>query len=98
LMVALSLLPVGLLQAHASVETGLWYARSSEFLQQPLIEALRWLRIVGDTIFMSGVAAFAWFVLGLWTGGSVVAPLASPAPSAATPRIGLEREDQPVMV
>ena len=49
LMVGLSLLPIGLMQAYASVETGLWYARSAEFLQQPLIENLRWLRIVGDT-------------------------------------------------
>ncbi len=70
LMVLLSLLPIGLAQAWASVEYGLWYARSSEFLQLPWVETLRWLRIVGDTIFMIGTAALAYFMLGLWTGWS----------------------------
>ena len=70
LMVLLSLLPVGLLQTWASVEHGLWFARSSEFLQTPLIERLRWLRIVGDTVFLSGVASLVWFTLGLWRGWS----------------------------
>ncbi len=77
LMVALSLLPIGILQTVASVESGLWFARSAEFLQQPLLENLRWLRIVGDTVFLSGVAAFAWFVVGLWRGHSYVAESAS---------------------
>lgn len=63
LMVGLSLLPVGLLQASASVDQGLWFARSSEFLQQPHIEVLRWLRIVGDSLFLFGVAALTWFVV-----------------------------------
>ena len=68
LMVLLSLLPIGLLQAYASIETGLWYARSADFLQQPLIENLRWLRIIGDTVFLVGVGCFAWFMGGLWFG------------------------------
>ena len=58
LMVLLSLLPVGLLQTQASVETGTWYARSSEFLQTPTMNTLRWLRVVGDTIFAAGSIAF----------------------------------------
>lgn len=70
LMVGLSLLPIGILQAHASIETGLWYARSADFLQQPLIEGLRWMRLVGDTVFLGGVAAFTWFMAGLWFGWS----------------------------
>jgi nitric oxide reductase subunit B len=70
LMVGLSLLPIGLMQAHASIATGLWYARSAEFLQQPIIETLRWARLIGDTIFLAGVAAFAWFMAGLWLGWS----------------------------
>jgi nitric oxide reductase subunit B len=70
LMIALSLLPVGLAQTVASVEHGLWYARSAEFLQQPWVQTLRWLRIVGDTTFLVGVAFFAWFMTGLWTGWS----------------------------
>jgi nitric oxide reductase subunit B len=70
LMVCLSLLPIGLMQAYASVDVGLWYARSADFLQQPTIEALRWARIIGDTVFLAGVAAFAWFMAGLWFGWS----------------------------
>jgi len=70
LMVVLSLLPIGLAQAWASIEQGLWYARSAEFLQLPILETLRWLRIVGDSIFLVGVAAFAWFMAGLWLGWS----------------------------
>jgi len=70
LMVGLSLLPIGLLQAYASIDTGLWYARSADFLQQPLIQQLRWLRLVGDSVFLFGVAAFAWFMTGLWFGWS----------------------------
>ena len=70
LMVLLSLLPIGLAQTVASVERGLWFARSAEFLQNPTIVTLRWLRLVGDTIFLTGVAALAWFMLGLVTGHS----------------------------
>jgi nitric oxide reductase subunit B len=72
LMVGLSLLPIGLLQAHASATEGLWYARSADFLQLPLLESLRWMRVAGDVVFLSGVAALAWFVIGLWTGHSYV--------------------------
>ncbi|MFT7620092.1 MAG: nitric oxide reductase subunit B [Planctomycetota bacterium] len=70
LMVLLSLLPIGLMQTWASIEYGMWYARSAEFMQQPHIETLRWMRVIGDTVFMSGVGAFAWFVVGLKTGRS----------------------------
>src|SRR5690606_36419411 len=48
-MVFLSVLPVGLLQTLASVEHGMWYARSAEFMQTYLMDLLRWLRVVGDT-------------------------------------------------
>jgi nitric oxide reductase subunit B len=80
LMVVLSLLPIGLAQTWASVERGLWYARSADFLQLPLIERLRWLRMVGDCVFLSGVAALVWFTVGLRTGWSYVRQ-ASPVPS-----------------
>ncbi len=70
LMVVVSLLPVGLLQTWASVEHGMWYARSAEFLQQPLLQNLRWLRVLGDTIFAFGAVGIGWFVLGLKTGWS----------------------------
>jgi nitric oxide reductase subunit B len=70
-MVLLSVLPVGLLQTFASVEHGLWYARSAEFLHTPLMNTLRWMRVPGDTIFALGVCALGWFVFGLKTGWSV---------------------------
>jgi nitric oxide reductase subunit B len=87
LMVGLSLLPIGLLQTYASMETGLWYARSADFLQQPLLEGLRWLRIVGDTVFLAGVGAFTWFMAGLWFGWSYEPQsvrLAAPAAGVAS--------------
>jgi nitric oxide reductase subunit B len=71
LMVLLSLLPVGLLQTWASVEHGMWYARSAEFLQTDTMETLRWMRVIGDSIFAVGVLALGWFVLGLKTGWSL---------------------------
>ena len=78
LMVVLSLLPIGILQTVASVDHGLWYARSAEFLQQPWIEFLRWMRLVGDTVFLVGVGSLTWFMLGLWTGWSYE-PAGSPS-------------------
>jgi nitric oxide reductase subunit B len=71
LMVLLSLLPVGLLQAWASVEHGMWYARSAEFMQTPLMNNLRWMRLFGDTIFAVGSVALGIFVLGLKLGWSL---------------------------
>ena len=70
LMVMLSLLPVGLAQTWASVEHGMWYARSAEFLQTPWLEVARWLRSIGDTIFAAGILALGWFVIGLSGGWS----------------------------
>jgi len=71
LMVLLSLLPVGLMQAWASVEHGMWYARSAEFLQTDLMNLLRWLRTIGDTVFALGIVALCYFVAGLYFGWSV---------------------------
>lgn len=65
LMLILSLLPIGVLQAIASVNEGMWYARSAEFMQQPLMDTLKWLRLIGDTIFALGLFAFVWFIFGL---------------------------------
>jgi nitric oxide reductase subunit B len=69
-MCVLSLLPVGLLQTWASVDVGYWYARSSELMQSPTMQTLRWLRIPGDTIFFLGAVALVIFVAGLKTGHS----------------------------
>ena len=72
LMAIISLLPVGVIQTVASIKHGMWYARSAEFLQQPALQKLRWLRIIGDSIFAVGALALALFVIGLKTGWSVV--------------------------
>ncbi|MBY0279531.1 nitric-oxide reductase large subunit [Candidatus Binatia bacterium] len=87
LMILLSLLPVGLAQTYASVETGLWYARSADFLQLPWIVTLRWLRIVGDTVFIVGTASFAWFMLGLWLGWSYAPVASEEAEAVVTPGV-----------
>jgi nitric oxide reductase subunit B len=71
LMALLSLLPMGVLQTWARVEHGLWYARSAEFLQTDTMTTLRWLRVIGDTIFAFGTLALGWFVLGLKFGWSL---------------------------
>jgi nitric oxide reductase subunit B len=40
-------------------------------MQTGTMDVLRWLRIVGDTIFAVGILALGWFVVGLKTGWSV---------------------------
>lgn len=65
LMLLLSLLPVGLLQTQAAVGVGYWYARSPEFLHGPVMNTLRWMRVVGDSIFALGAVVFVWFAAGL---------------------------------
>src|SRR5262249_13192980 len=70
-MIVLSLLPIGLLQTVASVSSGYWYARSSEFLGQGLMQTLRWLRVPGDTLFAIGAIGFVLFVFGLGLGYSL---------------------------
>ncbi len=88
LMVALSLLPIGILQAGAAIEQGTWWARSAEFLQTPLMDTLRWLRVPGDVLFALGAGLVAWFIVGLKTGWSLErteapAPVERPEPLGA---------------
>lgn len=70
MMCVLSLLPVGLMQTWASVEHGYWYARSPEFMQTPVLQTFRWMRVPGDTVFFLGAVALVLFVAGLKTGHS----------------------------
>ena len=66
LMIFTSLLPIGFIQFHASVSQGLWYARSADFMQQPLLQTLRWVRTFGDVVFIVGALFMALqVVLGL---------------------------------
>ncbi len=90
LMVTISLLPVGLMQTWAAVDRGTWYARSAEFLQTPTMDTLRWLRVIGDTIFAVGVLAMGWFKLGLLTGHSFVRE----GPDVPAGQVSAEREPQ----
>jgi nitric oxide reductase subunit B len=81
LMALLTLLPMGLLQLNAALENGYWYARSAEFMGQPLIEMLVWLRVPGDVIFSAGAVMLAVFVARLWIGTQHIAAT-SPAITA----------------
>jgi nitric oxide reductase subunit B len=67
-MALLSLAPYGLIQVHAAVEHGFWYARSAEFTQQPLMQTIVWLRMPGDLIFSVGVGLLALFIFKLFVG------------------------------
>jgi nitric oxide reductase subunit B len=81
-MALLSLAPVGLLQVHAAVTHGFWYARSAEFLQQPLMQTLVWLRMPGDIIFSIGVGLLALFVWKLFVGKKAQDTVAVGTPAA----------------
>lgn len=63
IMIAISLLPIGLFQFYASVTEGMWYARSEGFLQQDFLQTLRWLRTIGDLVFIVGGLAVFWQVV-----------------------------------
>ena len=65
LMAVLSLLPIGIWQAIESIDHGMWYARSSELMQQPTMITLKWMRAIGDSIFGIGIITTAWFVFDL---------------------------------
>ena len=77
LMLFTSLLPVGFIQFIASASEGLWYARSEAFMQQPLLETLRWIRTVGDVVFIVGALAVTWQVVSALLGRTQPQPIAS---------------------
>lgn len=66
MMALFTLLPLGTLQLLAAINEGYWYARSEQFMQQPIVDLLVWMRVPGDTVFSIGALAFAWFVVSLW--------------------------------
>jgi nitric oxide reductase subunit B len=64
LMVLLDLFPAGILQFEAVVDHGLWYARSSKFIDSRAFQNLTWLRIIGGTIFtLGGVFPLVYIVI-----------------------------------
>jgi nitric oxide reductase subunit B len=80
LEIGLSLLPVGLMQTYQSVSVGYWSARSSEFMQTDLMQTLRWLRMIGDTVFALGAISFVYFALNLmWQRPGKRVPITVPA-------------------
>jgi nitric oxide reductase subunit B len=87
-MALMSLLPYGLMQVHASVSQGFWYARSAELLQQPLMQTLVWLRMPGDLVFSVGVLLLAVFVAKLWLGGRRPQEVELPASTRAVESSG----------
>ena len=66
MMALFTLLPLGTLQLIAAIDQGYWYARSAEFMQQPIVELLVWMRVPGDTIFAIGSLLLTWFIASLW--------------------------------
>ncbi|WP_405234439.1 nitric-oxide reductase large subunit [Lentisalinibacter salinarum] len=65
-MSLMTLLPLGVMQLVAAIDNGYWYARSADFMQQPVVDMLVWMRVPGDIIFSIGGIALAWFVARLW--------------------------------
>lgn len=70
-MVTVSMLPMGILQAIASIQHGYWYARSAEFMHTDTMQTLRWLRVPGDILLAAGESLLVIFVIGLKTGWSL---------------------------
>jgi nitric oxide reductase subunit B len=84
MMVLMTLLPMGLLQLNAALNHGYWYARSAEFMGQPLIHTLVWLRVPGDIVFSAAALALAWVVFKMWVAHEAYsAPLARKPGKAA---------------
>ena len=52
LMVLLNLFPGGIVQLRDVLENGYWHARSLDFIGQPLMRTLEWLRLPGDIVFI----------------------------------------------
>ncbi|MBK5209262.1 MAG: nitric-oxide reductase large subunit [Flavobacteriaceae bacterium] len=62
-MIIFSLLPIGIIQAYASITKGYSFARDSDLLYSPIVQTLKWLRMIGDTIFSLGIFYFCWFTI-----------------------------------
>ena len=58
-MIVISLLPQGIIQAYGSISQGLWYARSEAFVQQDILDTLRWIRTAADLVFIGGAVCVA---------------------------------------
>jgi len=63
MMVFLSILPQGLIQAYISFADGYWHARAAELLHSPWMETLVWIRVPADIVFALGAALLCIFTL-----------------------------------
>ena len=63
LMVFVSLLPQGLMQAYVAFRDGYWFARTAEFLHSTAMETLVWLRVPGDIVFAIGSGLLFVFIV-----------------------------------
>jgi len=64
LMVFLDLFPAGILQFKTVTDKGLWYARSSSFVDGSAFQTLTWLRMIGGSVFtLGGVVPLTWFIV-----------------------------------
>ena len=73
LMVTVSVLPIGILQAHESITNAYWSARSADFLQQDFMQVIRWMRMPGDLLLGTGELLLVLFIFGLHFGWSLKA-------------------------
>jgi len=70
LMVAVNLFPGGVLQLRDVLQNGYWHARSPEFLTQPFMKLIEWLRMPADLMFIFlGVVPLV--VAGIMTYGMI---------------------------
>ena len=69
-MVTISVLPIGILQAHESITKAYWSARSADFLQQDFMQVIRWMRMPGDILLGLGEVLLVVFIFGLQFGWS----------------------------
>jgi nitric oxide reductase subunit B len=64
LMAFTTLLPVGVMQTWHSMKDGFWFARSADFYELPVVQALGTWRIVPDTIIIVlGALPLLWFLV-----------------------------------
>jgi nitric oxide reductase subunit B len=52
MMVVGSLFPGGVLQLLDVLNNGYWHARGLEYMNQPMVRTIEWLRLPGDAVFI----------------------------------------------
>ncbi|MDQ0339092.1 nitric oxide reductase subunit B [Caldalkalibacillus uzonensis] len=62
-MIAVTLLPIGILQFQEAFQSGYWASRSAAFYEQDIIQTLLTWRAVPDTIFLLGILPLIYFCI-----------------------------------